>query len=437
MAARSDSKRALAELRRGYLRLKSVLFDRVTGLPVFAALTDRLRTLLDERRALGVIHIEIEQLELVESLYGWQVFDRIVTRAADALKGSAETVLPAGTLLATSGLAGDRFAAFVPNGATGEEITREELERFAVQIRERLDLAFADAEFAGLAQRVKFREGWSLLSLNPFYRFERRLHAALEEARGLHERRASHNRRGMDDELQRILREPGLRTVFQPVVDLQTRRRMGWEALARGPEHSVYEMPAVLFSASQRLGLDADLDRLCRESALRSCSALATSEKIFLNVLPSCFDGEPLHGLVDDPHDFVLEFSERGGDGDPAAFAAAFSAAKSAGFDVALDDVGTGYASQAVLERVRPDYLKLDVSLVREIDRNFIKQELLHSLIRIANRMGASVIAEGVETEDEAGALLAAGATYGQGCLFARPTPAATASDRCEPEGGA
>ena len=87
-----------------------------------------------------------------------------------------------------------------------------------------------------------------------------------------------------------------------------------------------------------------------------------------------------------------------------------------------VSDNGTEFTSRAILEELRPDFLKLDVSLVRKIDQNLIKQELLRSLVRIATRIGSSVIAEGVETWDEARALTEAGAQYGQGHLFAPPT---------------
>ncbi len=78
------------------------------------------------------------------------------------------------------------------------------------------------------------------------------------------------------------------------------------------------------------------------------------------------------------------------------------------------------------MEQVRPDYLKLDISLVRGIEENLIKQELMSSLIRIAARIGASVIAEGVETQLEAQTLIDAGAQFGQGYLFAEPAPSGT-----------
>jgi len=124
----------------------------------------------------------------------------------------------------------------------------------------------------------------------------------------------------------------------------------------------------------------------------------------------------------------VFEFSERCADADAdlERLAAVLHGLQARGFGVALDDVGTGYGSQALLERVRPDYLKLDVSLVHNIDDNLIKQELLASLVRIAERIGASVIAEGVETDAEARTLQDAGARYGQGYLFAGPAPAPT-----------
>ena len=124
------------------------------------------------------------------------------------------------------------------------------------------------------------------------------------------------------------------------------------------------------------------------------------------------------------PQDLVLEFSERDADADPDRFAERLERLRHRGFSIALDDIGTGHVGHTVLERVRPDFLKLDRSLVREIDRNLIKQELLHSLVRIAGRIGADVIAEGVETEAEATTLKQAGTRYGQGFLFAEPAPA-------------
>jgi EAL domain-containing protein (putative c-di-GMP-specific phosphodiesterase class I) len=122
-----------------------------------------------------------------------------------------------------------------------------------------------------------------------------------------------------------------------------------------------------------------------------------------------------------EPSDLVLEVSERRADADPELFAASARRVREGGFGLALDDVGTGYATLGTLERVRPDFLKMDVSIVRGIHENLIKQEMLASLVHIARRLGAEVVAEGIETAAETATLRAAGARFGQGYLFARP----------------
>ena len=416
---------------RRYLKLRSVLYDRITGLPAFPVLIDQLRNWLEDRRAVGVVHVEAVNLDLVESLYGWQVFDRILARIAATLDASRGRHLPEETLLGLNGVAGDRFAAFVPDGPGGSEPTGRFLAEVGSALEARLSETFSSAEFAGLNPRLEFRVGHALLTHDPFYRFERRVYAALDDARALHGQRERRRQRGVGADLRRIIKESNVKTVFQPVVELGSREILGFEALSRGPEGSALETPRALFDASERCGVANDLDHACREAALTAWSGLGSNHTVFLNSLCTSFAGvrndgteQPdwLRRLTDSSHGVVLEFSERGADADPEAFLSTLSRLKDCGIGIAVDDIGTGFGSREILEELRPNYLKLDGSLVRKIDQNLIKQELLHSLVRIANRIGASVIAEGVETEHEALALAAAGAHYGQGYLFARPS---------------
>ena len=413
-----------------YLKLRSALYDRTTGLPAFPVLFDRVRTWLDDVRSVGVIHLEVEQLALVESLYGWQVLDRILARIAGVLGPAVGPVLPPGTLIGLNGVAGDRFAAFVPRRPDGGPVDGPYLDGLAERLGRLLEEAFAVDDFAGLAPRLGFRLGRAQVTIDPFHRFERRVWAALDEARGAHERREQRRERGAGEDLQRIIRGADLRTLFQPVVDLGSGEVMGFEALARGPESSVFEQPRALFAESDRLGLAIELDHACRDAALSACPPLGAGRKIFLNALPASFRGLPddrgswpgrLGRLAGSAGDTVLEFSERAAESDPDDFVDTLRRVKAAGFGVAVDDLGTGFSSQAILDRLRPDFLKLDGSLVRRIEGSLIKQEILRTLVRIAESIGASVIAEGIETEEESRALAEAGARFGQGHLFARP----------------
>lgn len=416
--------------RTGYLKLRSVLYDRNTGLPAFPVLFDRLRNLLDERRELGVLHVEIANLEMVESLYGWQVFDRIVARAAGILRKSLGHQLPEGALLALNGVAGDRFVVFVPEQKEGKPPDGAFLTRTGRTLCRKLEQAFDGEDFKGLSPKLCFRSGCALLSQNPFYRFERCVYSAVEQARASHHRRERRRELSWGEELRAIIQSASVDTLFQPVVELGTRSVLGYEAFVRGPADTLFETPRAMFALSTRVGVSAELDRMCCEAALRAFVKLAGKGKIFLNLLPGSLDDEEwrrgrflslLTTLVLEPADLVLEFSERGADSDPESFVASLKRYKEEGYALALDDVGTGRAGLALIEQVEPDFLKLDLSLVRDIHKNLIQQELLLTLTRLAARIGAAVIAEGVETEAEAAALADGGARYAQGYLFALP----------------
>lgn len=413
------------------LKLRSVVYDRTTGLPTYPLLFDRLRDELENRRHLGVLHVEIANLELVESLYGWQVFDRILARLSEVLRDAVGQVLPERTLLGINSVAGDRFVAFVVETTEGREVDNDYLAVADEELRALLDAAFDVEDFVGLSPRIAFRTGHALLAEDPFYRFERQVYGAIDEARTLSTRREKRREQSWGTELKRIIRDSAVTMVFQPVVDLGTREVLGFEALARGPKDSFFEMPRAMFALSRRVGVSVDLDRLCRDTALRDWGRAARAGKVFVNVLPSSLDdpawrnggvGALLQAASIEPSDVVIEVSERAADSEIDRFAEVMEKIKNQGFGVALDDVGTGYATLPTLEKVRPHYLKVDVSMVRDIHRNLIKQELLSSLVQIARRIEASVIAEGVECEEEAKALVDAGARYGQGFLFAEPS---------------
>jgi EAL domain-containing protein (putative c-di-GMP-specific phosphodiesterase class I)/GGDEF domain-containing protein len=418
------------DYRSGYLKMKSALHDRVTGLPSLPLLFDGARAELDRRDAIGVLHVEIVDLAMVESLYGWQVLDGIVALVARRLEACIGDPLPRTTRIALNGVAGDRFVLFVPCREGGEEVDASFLAEIGRDVRNRLERALDDEAMEGLNPGLRPRVGHALLSRNPFYRFERCVYAAVEEARGTQARRERRRELSWGDELRAIIRGGGVRTVFQPVVELATRRVVGHEALSRGPRDSMFETPLAMFALSDRMGIADELDRLCFEAALRASADLEDRGKLFVNLrrmaapddrarwetLESALER---YGLA--RSDLVLEFSERTTNGDPGGFIERLHDLKDAGFDVALDDVGTGRTGLRAIESIGPDYLKLDPCLVRNLDESLMQQEVLRTLVRLAERIDGVVIGEGVEREAEAAVLAAGGARLGQGHLFAVP----------------
>jgi EAL domain-containing protein (putative c-di-GMP-specific phosphodiesterase class I) len=230
-----------------------------------------------------------------------------------------------------------------------------------------------------------------------------------------------------------VLLTDQLSTVFQPIVELRRRRVLGYEALSRGPAGSVYQMPLRLFEMAAEADLVFELDRKCRRRALVSAAALPAGAKLFVNVFPSAmydpeFQGAALvalaesHGLT--PDRVVLEITEKSAIENYGVFVEALVELTRHGFSIAVDDVGAGYSGLEKIAHLNPRYLKFDRELVRNIDSSYIRREMTRALKAFADRIGSTIIAEGIEREGELQTLLELGIEYGQGYLLGRPAAA-------------
>lgn len=231
-------------------------------------------------------------------------------------------------------------------------------------------------------------------------------------------------------EVAAILDARAVNIVFQPVVRLDTRETVGYEALARGPAGTRWESPVQLFCGATALGRLGELDWICRAHAYRASLAagLPPELPLFVNT-DSAADGAPcpddLRSIVDAARDrlrVVAETTERVIAGRPLALLAAATAQRRAGHGVALDDVGVNPAVLALLPLALPDVVKLDGYLLRRPDR-IETARVVTAVSGYAEQTGASVLAEGIETEEHLAVARSLGATLGQGWLLGRPAP--------------
>jgi EAL domain-containing protein (putative c-di-GMP-specific phosphodiesterase class I) len=232
------------------------------------------------------------------------------------------------------------------------------------------------------------------------------------------------------EDFRRILDERSVQAVFQPVIDLDDRHVVGYEALARGPEGSSLESPAALFGAAWRAGRVAELDWACRAAAFTAAidGGLGPPLTLFVNADPvslgvACPDDlAAAIQLAEGRLRVVLEVTERAVAGDPARLLGTVAEARQAGWGIALDDVGAAPVGLAVLPFIRPDLIKLDMRLLQ--GRTTTEAAHIVNTVRAhAERTDAVVIAEGIETIKHAREAVAAGATLGQGFLFGHPAP--------------
>lgn len=219
---------------------------------------------------------------------------------------------------------------------------------------------------------------------------------------------------------------------FQPILT-RDGQLYGYEALLRGQRADGSLMfPDAIFGPAHANDLLFQVDRQARESALRAAAAKAIEGHLFINFVPtSIYD--PAHCLQStlgwarhlgfDPARIVFEVIETEKVGDIAHLKHILDFYRDAGYRVALDDVGSGYASLNLLALLRPDILKVDMELVRDIHRDPGRQSVLQALIAIARDIGSQVLAEGIESREELEYVRAAGVDLLQGYLFARPAP--------------
>ena len=231
-------------------------------------------------------------------------------------------------------------------------------------------------------------------------------------------------------ELDRLLAGGLIRSVYQPIVDLETREPVGFEALARGPEGSLLERPDRLFAAAHECGRVDEVEWACRAAAVRGALAagLRRPFSLFVNVEPSML-GRPfpddLRELFDAARgemDLVLELTERAVTDRPADLLHRLPQLRALGCSIALDDVGAEPGSLALMPFVRPEVIKLDLRLVQQHPDRRVAA-IVHAVNAEAERSGAVLLAEGIETEEQLEVALALGARYGQGWLFGRPGP--------------
>ena len=232
-----------------------------------------------------------------------------------------------------------------------------------------------------------------------------------------------------------------LHAAYQPIVELESGRVVGYEALARGPVGSPLESPQALFAAAAAAGVTEPFDRACREVAVQGAleAGLGLCELLFVNVEPTALSaGEVLDRLSDGELEglsLVVELTERDLAARPSDVLAAVQWLRRRGCRIALDDVGVDRRSLALMPFLSPDIIKLDIQLTKDRMPEPEAARLLNAVSAEAERSGAVLLAEGIENEQDKRRAIALGATLGQGWLFGRPGPIerAPVADRMPP----
>lgn len=435
LTSRDVTERKRAEERVQYL----ANYDVLTGLPNRFLMQDRLTQAIAHahrnRLRVALIHIDLDRFKVVNETLGHYVGDALLKQAAERVRKAsrgADTVARVG---------GDEFTIVFPNvtslqtlSAAAEVMLDDLAKPFPSEDQE----LFVSASVGISLYPDDARSVDELI---------KHADAAMSTAKHLGRNNFQFFTAGMNQEVQdRMLIEAGLRSaihrnelslVFQPKIDLATRRIFGAEALLRW-RHPKLGMisPARFVPVAEEAGLVGQigewvLHTACRQ--IRQWQDAGHSLQVAVNVSARQFQDYDVAELVKDimrdtgvvASNLEVELTESAVMNDAEASIVTLERLAALGVQIAIDDFGTGYSSLSYLKRLPLDLLKIDQSFVRDISSDPNDAAIVRAIITLARSLGIKVIAEGVENEAQLAFLNAYGCHYAQGYLFGRPlTPA-------------
>jgi len=212
---------------------------------------------------------------------------------------------------------------------------------------------------------------------------------------------------------------------FQPIVSLSAKRAVAYEALVRSDEKG-FKTPGPLIEYAERSGRIGELGRAIRELCADAAAHVPRGAALFVNVhAQDLFEADLFSSsspLASYANNVVLEITERGAIDEVGDILQRVHRLRALGYRLAIDDLGAGYAGLTSVAMLEPDYVKLDMSLTRDVGTSPLRQRLVHSMVDACRDTDMRVVAEGVETITELTTLRELGCDLLQGYHFARPT---------------
>jgi EAL domain-containing protein (putative c-di-GMP-specific phosphodiesterase class I)/DNA-binding response OmpR family regulator len=424
------------------LRDASVYHDEITGLPTLASVQVQIQRQAQDHAQLGLLYVTIDGIHALERQHGFEAVDEVFRAVSRRLKETPGRLVREDDYLSAASL-GDAFLLVLAPPRESGPVKDDDL----LLVKERLERELTDHLRSELEERlfapIDLYVGCARLVQSPKVRFRRALLEAIEQATLSIEHERSQTRHRLGEELDRVLTGSQISCVYQPIVTLSDFAVLGYELLARGPVRSELHFADALFETARAEHRLHELDRVCRIAAARGSATLPTECLRFINTEPSALFSHMVGELWTEefvaatPHDLrkltVMEITEKSVIEDFTHMRDVVRRLRERGFRIAVDDAGAGYSGLQTMVEIEPDFIKLDMSLTRGIERSHVKQKLVGTLRDFCDQAGIGLVAEGIETRAQLDALLDLGIVHGQGFLFARPGSPYPLRDVIEP----
>ena len=378
---------------------------------------------------LGVILFDFHQLGRVERQYGGPAYHGLWAQVQPIL-GEVKDQVRTGDLLVRDERDSDLFLLFLASRRQGKPaFVAADIRKLCDRLEEFLTPRVARLMTPYFRDRPRVDVGYAFALWTPLEGEDRQLLRLVEDARVSMALRRSLRERDEKEAVLQIIYNRDLWTAFQPIVEMQSGQVMGFEALARGPRGTDLEYPGPLFGLASRFGLVEELERACRRQSFADWQSFGAPARLFINTVPATVRDTSFLGLgvLDylgptlSPRFVTLEITEGQVIANLNLYRDAMHSFTELGFSFAIDDLGAGYSGLETLATLGASYLKIDMGLVRDLHQKRVNQQVVKAILELGAGVEATVIAEGIETRDEAEALKDLGLRYAQGYLFGRP----------------
>jgi diguanylate cyclase (GGDEF)-like protein len=390
------------------------------------------------RNKVGIIYFDIIQFSEIERQYGQIICNKILVKLEQLFYRLQEQY----NSIFYFYRMGDDFFLFIKFKA--EDQNDHYLKEFSEEISLKINRELNDKLYE-LKDPIQLHTGYTLLYPNVTQSLESILYNATKQVIKQAKIIQGNTRNEVFQKFKKLISQKNLSIHYQPIVSLSLGKVFGYEALTRGPIDSHFHQPDRLFHFAEAEGYLYALEKVTRELAIHNSKGyLEPSQKLFININAQVINDPGFNpGYTSallkkynlSSKNIVFEITERSAIHDFNAFKNVLEHYKNQGFQIAIDDAGAGYSSLQAISELRPDYIKVDRSLIQDIDKNKVKENLLETFVNIARKMNSKVIAEGIETIEELAKITRLGVHFGQGYVFAKPhfppAPIANASIVC------
>jgi diguanylate cyclase (GGDEF)-like protein len=409
------------------------LLDGLTGLGNHRAFQEEMErqwsTAMRYNRPFALVLLDLDEFKQINDSEGHAAGDVLLRRVGAIIKGHLRLTDRAFRV------GGDEFAIILPDVDADDAY---------VAIRRLLATCLEERTPAGATSAMSFSAGIS--STPGSARDRETLYSEADAAlywgkrhgrtcvtlynRERHHTPAHHKPAELSALVARVAATGAIRAVFQPIYDLTTGTPRGYEGLVRPLPTSGFNDPGTMFAAAEATGRTAELDIACLNTVMEAASRLRLPGSLTVNLSPRTLEMEEFsiqgllrmilrHGL--EPRQIVLELTEREAIENIERLRFAVESCRAAGIRVAADDVGAGNAGLRLLSQLRFDIVKIDLSLVQGGNGQDQSLEIVRTLRDLADRWGAMVVAEGIETLAQLQVVRSLGIDAGQGYLLGRP----------------